>query len=116
VFYDYDEICRMTECNFRQIPPPRTPEDEMASEPWYSVADDDVFPEEFLTFLSASPLVRKTLLELHPELFDARYWRERQAEIGRGIHADVFPYPKQIRFIRQHPEGYRPESETAASA
>ena len=116
VFYDYDEICRMTECNFRQIPPPRTPEDEMASEPWYSVADDDVFPEEFLTFLSASPLVRKTLLELHPELFDAHYWRERQAEIGRGIHADVFPYPKRIRFIRQHPEAYRPEGEAAASA
>ncbi|WP_421297985.1 isocitrate dehydrogenase kinase/phosphatase-domain containing protein, partial [Aeromonas sp. 700722] len=22
VFYDYDEICYMTECNFRQIPPP----------------------------------------------------------------------------------------------
>ena len=29
VFYDYDEICYMTECNFRQIPPPRYPEDEL---------------------------------------------------------------------------------------
>ncbi len=38
VFYDYDEICYMTEVNFRDIPPPRYPEDELASEPWYSVS------------------------------------------------------------------------------
>ncbi len=112
VFYDYDEICRMTECNFRQIPPPRTPEDEMSSEPWYSVAAEDVFPEEFLTFLSASPLIRKTLLELHPELFDAHYWQERQLDIGRGIHADVFPYPQDIRFINQHREAFQKSAAT----
>lgn len=47
VFYDYDEICYMTEVNFRDIPTPRYPEDELASEPWYSVAPNDVFPEEF---------------------------------------------------------------------
>ena len=47
VFYDYDEICYMTEVNFRDIPPPRYPEDELASEPWYSVSPGDVFPEEF---------------------------------------------------------------------
>lgn len=51
VFYDYDEISYMTEMNFRQIPPPRYPEDEMAAEPWYSVGINDVFPEEFRTFL-----------------------------------------------------------------
>lgn len=33
VFYDYDEICYMTEVNFREIPPARYPEDELASEP-----------------------------------------------------------------------------------
>jgi isocitrate dehydrogenase kinase/phosphatase len=38
VFYDYDEICYMTEVNFRDIPPPRYPEDELSAEPWYSVA------------------------------------------------------------------------------
>jgi isocitrate dehydrogenase kinase/phosphatase len=110
VFYDYDEICKMTECNFRTIPPPRTPEDEMSSEPWYSVADGDVFPEEFLIFLSASPLIRKTLLQLHPDLFDAQYWRDRQQDIGRGIHADVFPYSKDIRFISQHPAAFNSTS------
>ncbi|MDI4740321.1 bifunctional isocitrate dehydrogenase kinase/phosphatase, partial [Salmonella enterica subsp. enterica serovar Kentucky] len=42
--YDYDEICYMTEVNFRDIPPARYPEDELASEPWYSVSPGDVFP------------------------------------------------------------------------
>ena len=55
VFYDYDEICYMTECNFRQIPPPRYPEDEWSAEPWYSVAPNDIFPEEFATFLLQNP-------------------------------------------------------------
>ncbi|MCW8890733.1 MAG: bifunctional isocitrate dehydrogenase kinase/phosphatase [Sedimenticola sp.] len=114
VFYDYDEICKMTECNFRQIPPPRTPEDEMSSEPWYSVADGDVFPEEFLIFLSASPLIRKTLLQLHPDLFEAQYWRDRQQDIGRGIHADVFPYPADIRFINRHREAFETKEKVAA--
>src|SRR5690606_15157248 len=53
VFYDYDEICFLTEVNFRYIPEPRYPEDEMASEPWYSVGPNDVFPEEFPRFLFA---------------------------------------------------------------
>ncbi|WP_268602303.1 isocitrate dehydrogenase kinase/phosphatase-domain containing protein, partial [Escherichia coli] len=51
VFYDYDEICYMTEVNFRDIPPPRYPEDELACEPWYSIAPNDVFQEEFRHFL-----------------------------------------------------------------
>jgi isocitrate dehydrogenase kinase/phosphatase len=49
VFYDYDEICYMTEVNFREIPPPRYPEDELASEPWYSVSPGDVFRKSFAT-------------------------------------------------------------------
>ncbi|MDT1883838.1 bifunctional isocitrate dehydrogenase kinase/phosphatase, partial [Acinetobacter baumannii] len=57
VFYDYDEICYMTEVNFREIPPPRYPEDELASEPWYSVSPGDVFPEEFRHWLCADPRI-----------------------------------------------------------
>ncbi|MFQ5349535.1 MAG: bifunctional isocitrate dehydrogenase kinase/phosphatase, partial [Thermoanaerobaculia bacterium] len=30
VFYDYDELCPLADCRFRRIPPPRTPEDELA--------------------------------------------------------------------------------------
>ncbi len=51
VFYDYDEIELVTDCNFRHIPEARTPEQEMASQPWYYVGPRDVFPEEFPGFL-----------------------------------------------------------------
>ncbi len=100
VFYDYDEICYLTECNFRKIPPPRTPEDLYRDEPWYSVNPNDIFPEEFITFISTDPKVRKILLEIHPELFDAEYWRSNQQDVLAGHQADVFPYSRQIRFER----------------
>ncbi|MFN9101812.1 MAG: bifunctional isocitrate dehydrogenase kinase/phosphatase, partial [Betaproteobacteria bacterium] len=32
VFYDYDEIEYLTDCNFRRVPPPRHEEDEMSGE------------------------------------------------------------------------------------
>ena len=38
VFYDYDEIEYITDCNFRRVPEPRNEEDEMSGEVWYSVA------------------------------------------------------------------------------
>lgn len=49
VFYDYDEICYMTEVNFRHIPPPRYPEDEMSAEPWYSVSPGMSSRKSFVT-------------------------------------------------------------------
>ncbi|GFM64647.1 isocitrate dehydrogenase kinase/phosphatase [Pseudomonas cichorii] len=92
VFYDYDEICFLTEANFRRIPAPRTPEDEMASEPWYSIGPMDVFPEEFPPFLFADLQQRRLFDSLHGELYDAEYWKGLQAEIRAGKVIDVFPY------------------------
>ncbi|GFM75812.1 isocitrate dehydrogenase kinase/phosphatase [Pseudomonas cichorii] len=92
VFYDYDEICFLTEVNFRRIPTPRTHEDEMASEPWYSIGPMDVFPEEFPPFLFADLQQRRLFDSLHGELYDAEYWKGLQAEIRAGKVIDVFPY------------------------
>lgn len=114
VFYDYDEICYLTECNFRRIPPPRTPEDLYRDEPWYSVNPNDIFPEEFITFLSTDPKVRKILMEIHPELFDADYWRSNQEDVRAGRQADVFPYSAQTRFPRDNaPAGSMPLASNA---
>lgn len=98
VFYDYDEICPLTDCNFRRIPPPRTPEDEMASEPWYSVGPNDVFPEEFRTFLLANPVIRKIFEEHHRDIFDADYWIGLQNALNQGMVVDVIPYNARKRF------------------
>jgi isocitrate dehydrogenase kinase/phosphatase len=92
VFYDYDEICYLTEVNFRRIPPPRYPEDEMASEPWYSVSPNDVFPEEFPVFLFADIKLRRLFSQLHGDLYRAEYWQGVQATIRAGKVIDVFPY------------------------
>ena len=99
VFYDYDEISYMTEMNFRQIPPPRYPEDEMAAEPWYSVGINDVFPEEFRTFLLINPKVRQLFNELHSDLFEPQYWQQLQSNIEEGKFEDVFPYSNHQRLI-----------------
>ncbi|AZF59468.1 bifunctional isocitrate dehydrogenase kinase/phosphatase [Pseudomonas sp. R11-23-07] len=95
VFYDYDEICFLTEANFRHIPAPRTPEDEMASEPWYSIGPLDVFPEEFPPFLFADAGQRKLFDELHGELYNADYWKGLQEAIRGGKVIDVFPYRRK---------------------
>jgi isocitrate dehydrogenase kinase/phosphatase len=100
VFYDYDEICYLTECNFRDIPEARYPEDELAAEPWYSIAANDIFPEQFATFLFADRRVRETFLKHHADLLRADFWIRKQQNIGAGIYEDVFPYPQKIRFRR----------------
>ncbi len=100
VFYDYDEIAYMTECNFRRIPPPRTYEEELAAEPPYAVAPDDVFPEEFARFLVADPRRRAIFLEFHADLMDPAFWIRKQARVRAGILEDVFPYSETVRFER----------------
>ena len=101
VFYDYDEIEYISDCNFRDIPAPRNEEDEMSAEPWYSVAKNDVFPEQFGVFLLGNPKVRKYFLKHHADLLTADYWRQRKLRIQDGQVEDVFPYPQEIRFINQ---------------
>jgi isocitrate dehydrogenase kinase/phosphatase len=103
VFYDYDEIEYITDCNFRAIPAPRNEEDEMASEPWYPVAKNDVFPEQFGTFLLGNPRVRKYFLKHHADLLTPEYWQKRKQNILNGIVEDVFPYPQAIRFSYHAP-------------
>ncbi|AHG11761.1 bifunctional isocitrate dehydrogenase kinase/phosphatase [Escherichia coli] len=104
VFYDYDEICYMTEVNFRDIPPPRYPEDELASEPWYSVSPGDVFPEEFRHWLCADPRIGPLFEEMHADLFRADYWRALQNCIREGHVEDVYAYRRRQRFSVRYGE------------
>lgn len=95
VFYDYDEISYLTEMNFREIPEPRTPEDEMSAEPWYSVGPHDVFPEEFPRFLFTDHKLRKLFKDMHGDLFTAAYWQGLQEAIREGKVIDVYPYKRK---------------------
>jgi isocitrate dehydrogenase kinase/phosphatase len=101
IFYDYDEIEFMTDMNFRHIPEPMTPEQEMASEPWYSIGDYDAFPEEFTTFITGNPQLRRLIVDQHGELFRPDYWKSVQEDIRAGRYRDIFPYSSRIRFERE---------------
>ncbi|SQC20951.1 isocitrate dehydrogenase phosphatase [Klebsiella pneumoniae] len=109
VFYDYDEICYMTEVNFREIPPPRYPEDELASEPWYSVSPGDVFPEEFRHWLCADPRIGPLFEEMHADLLRADYWRALQMRIKNGHVEDVYAYRRKQRFSVRYGADSRPD-------
>ena len=100
VFYDYDEICPLSECNFRRIPPPRNEEDEMASEPWYYVGPRDVFPEEFLPFLGLAPPLRDAFSRIHGDLLTPEFWQAMQEQDRTGIPADLIPYSPSRRLRR----------------
>jgi isocitrate dehydrogenase kinase/phosphatase len=98
VFYDYDEICPLTDCNFRKLPEPKNDEQAMSSQPWYEVKPEDVFPEEFRLFFSGNQRAKKVFDSLHSDLYDPAYWQGLQEIIRNGYVADVFPYRKKQRF------------------
>jgi isocitrate dehydrogenase kinase/phosphatase len=101
VFYDYDEIEYLTDCNFRRVPQPHNEEEEMSGEVWYSVGPKDVFPETFAPFLLGNDAVREVFLRHHADLLDAAFWQGHKERILAGHVHDVFPYDESKRFERQ---------------
>ena len=103
VFYDYDEICFLTECVFREIPEPQNDEQAMSSTPWYNVGPFDVFPEEFRLFFSGNPKARKAFEQYHSDLYEVDFWRSMQEKILAGKVEDIYPYRRKKRFTRDMP-------------
>jgi isocitrate dehydrogenase kinase/phosphatase len=112
VFYDYDEIEYITDCNFRRVPAARNEEDEMSGEIWYVVGPKDVFPETFGPFLLGNAAVRDVFMKHHGDLLDASFWQGHQERILQGHVHDVFPYEPVKRFAH-HGE---PQTRHAAGA
>ncbi|WP_414828302.1 bifunctional isocitrate dehydrogenase kinase/phosphatase [Alteromonas sp. H39] len=96
IFYDYDEICLMSERNFRELP--------KSDDPYVldtlSVAPNDVFPEQFEHFIVGKKQFKDILKELHGDLMTPAYWREVQAITAKGEVQNFTPYNPQIRFAR----------------
>ena len=100
VFYDYDEITLLTECNFRTIPQPRNEQEEMQSGTWYTVDDNDIFPEEFRLFFSGNHKAREMFEAMHSDIYEVDFWQDLQGQIRNGVVVDVFPYRRAKRFDR----------------
>jgi isocitrate dehydrogenase kinase/phosphatase len=98
IFYDYDELCQVTDCRFRELPQPANEEDEMRAESWFYVADNDVFPETFIDFLGLDPHLKQVFLEVHGEILAAGFWRHVQQKHRDGEPMEVLPYhPHRVR-------------------
>ncbi len=101
VFYDYDEIARVTDCTFRRLPTPRDDDETMAREPWFFVGANDVFPEEWPTFLFSTDKARELFRALHGDLCTPDFWQQKQRQLAAGEEDDVLPYPEALRFPRR---------------
>jgi isocitrate dehydrogenase kinase/phosphatase len=75
VFYDYDELCPLSECQFRDLPTASTDDEETSGEPWFYVGPNDVFPEQWLPFLSIPDNIKPVFMQRHGELLTADWWR-----------------------------------------
>lgn len=92
IFYDYDELCQVTDCRFRELPQATNEEDEMRGESWFYVADNDVFPETFINFLAFDDAQRAAFERTHGDILKAEFWRGIQQRHLDGDLLEVLPY------------------------
>ena len=92
IFYDYDEVSLVTDCNFRDIPEAEDDIDDMRADTWYYVAENDIFPQEFIKFLSMDRELQSLFLEVHGDLLTADYWRGIKSRHQAGEVSVVIPY------------------------
>jgi isocitrate dehydrogenase kinase/phosphatase len=85
IFYDYDELCPVTECVFRDMPTPNCDDEEMSAEPWFYVGPHDVFPEQWLQFLGMPPALRAVFVCHHGDLLTAAWWRRAQQSLPEPV-------------------------------
>jgi isocitrate dehydrogenase kinase/phosphatase len=98
IFYDYDELCQVTDCVFRDVPQATNEEDELRGEAWFYVGESDVFPETFIRFLAFDDSQRAALLRMHGEILTAAFWRGVQQRLREGEVVEVLPYhPHRVR-------------------
>jgi isocitrate dehydrogenase kinase/phosphatase len=75
IFYDYDEICLVSDCVFRDLPQASCEEEETSGEPWFHYGPRDVFPEQWLPFLCIPSALSAVFTEHHADLLTASWWR-----------------------------------------
>lgn len=97
VFYDYDELQTLEECNFRSLPDTDDAADAMSAQPWFPVGPDDVFPEEFRNFLGLQGRLREVFEAKHADIFEAATWQRWQKMRADGQRIEIFAYRDDAR-------------------
>ena len=96
IFYDYDEVSLVTDCDFRDIPQSNSIEDEMQADTWYYVGEHDIFPEEFIRFLAMNNELKSEFMKYHKELLTSKYWRRVKNQHLKGQALLVIPYTSHL--------------------
>lgn len=107
LFYDYDELCLVGECNFRAVPRMREEDETRPLDEWLYARPDDVFPELFPQFLGVPAPLRERLRAVHGHIFDPAWWRGLQAQLAAGSRFDAPPYPATLRLAARHESAAR---------
>jgi len=110
VFYDYDELCPLTDGHFRELPRASDYDEDLDAEPRFYVGPQDIFPEEFLPFLGLQGDLRAAFLRAHGDLLDAKFWTQMQARIRAGEVVDIFPYRQSRRLGREAVNGLKTDT------
>ena len=98
VFYDFDEICPLTDCNFRDVPQTQNALEELSSNSYFDIAENDIFPSQFKVFFSANEIAFNYFNNEHSNLFLATFWQSCQQQVHNGYLPDVYPYKQSWRF------------------
>ena len=97
IFYDYDELCLVTDCNFRRMPDPTDEIDEMRAGAWFYVGPHDIFPEQFIDFLGFKPEAKQAFIDNHGDLLTPEYWTQLKQRHEAGETFEVLPYAVRNR-------------------
>ena len=98
VFYDYDELCYLTECNFRAIPEAPYPEMEMSGGDLVQRRPGRCLPRGVRHLPAQRSAHPRAFLAQHAGPARPSLVAERQENIRAGRLEDVFPYPVERRF------------------
>ena len=95
VFYDYDEVMLVTDCQFYDLPEPDDDYGLMDYGTTRYVDPSHIYPEEFIRFLAMPSALRQTFVEAHGDLLTPEYWRGVKQRRLQGEVAEIVPYVRQ---------------------
>jgi isocitrate dehydrogenase kinase/phosphatase len=106
VFYDYDELCLLTDCEFRELPQAEEgDDDERGGEATFYVGPRDIFPQEFITFLGLPKPLRELFARVHGDILRPAWWNQLKERLLRGEILDIVPYRPARRLHGRLPSG-----------
>ena len=98
IFYDYDEIAKVTDLRFLRIPVQSDEDDTRGNHEMIAAEPNDIFPEEFKAFMAPDGPIGEIFLAEHNEIFDPKYWRDIQKRIEAGEYLSFYAYDQYKRF------------------